>query len=426
MIFVNLLLACVLTGMLIKWRSPLILFAAQFSFGSVFRTDDESFWINLSWFVALVAVGFAVRRTGLTIDRFSLDASRVGVMRSIAFVMVAVAALAFWVAEIGITELSSAKRLSEESGLGNIIDSFLLLLLTTASIVLAFGKRGIRKPLLVACIVVFALIALRAFLGSNRGLILVPVVFIVAVRALTISSRGELVRFLTFAVPLVPLALLLIAYVTAERAGVASDGGFALLIEQISSPLSNGYSPMKDQIIMNYVEYRGPLFPATMFLAPIYAFIPSLIWPDKPDVGAGRTVGFEVFGTGDEISGQGAGIPISIPAHFEAIIGQGGFAMGLLAIIVGSFLIAHLARRYPIVIVPLAIAGHGALGSDIGRLGLQMIIMTVGLLVIQRLMGFKLRLDTSIDDPDKSKRRPRAAPPAPRHRAIPQSRVRET
>ena len=405
MLFINILLSLVLVVAFVQWRSPLILFAAQFTLGAIFRTDDASFFINLAWFSTLIIIGFSLNRMGMRLDKMSLKFETRGFVRPLLFAVATFSILALWIYLLGVEDLSSEKRQTEDAGFGNIVDIVMLLALMLSVTIMAFWRRGDSKAYLYAAIMVLLIVALRAFLGSNRGLVLIPIIFLFATRFITTRRQRDLAGFITFSAVTLPLVVLALIMVTADRAGVGMGEGVNLLITQLSSPLSNGYSPMKDRIIIDYVDIRGPMFPLIMLISPIYALIPSFLWPGKPDVGAGRIIGVEIFGTGGGVLGRGAGIPISIPAHFEAILGPGGFAMGLIAFIVSCVIITLLARRWPIAIIPLAVVGHNAMGSDIGRLGLTMMMMTAGLIAAQKVLGFRLALEASPWDTARALRR---------------------
>lgn len=390
MLVLNLLLCAVLVGLFVHWKSPLILFAGQFCLGAIFRTDEYTLGINVVWFFVLLALGLFLYRTGVRIDRFELRGGRGAFLQHVLFVFFFFTLFYVWIQETGITEISSQKRVTNDESLANVIDGFMMLYIAISVCVLSFWKKGASKLLLFVSMLVFAMICFKALLGSNRGLVVVPLATILITRFFLVRDQLGMVKLVALFTLLVPLGFYFLVYVTSERAGVDPFTGAELLVLQLSGPLGNGYSPMRDLIVMDFVEYRGAIFSPIMMLSPIYGFIPNFVWPGKPDVGAGRLVGQEIFGTGGGFYGLGAGIPISVPAHFETMFGQGGYYLGMIAVLLVIGTMGAMARRYTALLIPLMMTAHNLMGSDIGRLGMQLIILTVSLVLVQFALRFRL------------------------------------
>ncbi|MDE1466894.1 hypothetical protein [Aurantiacibacter sp. D1-12] len=421
MLYVNIFVSLVLIGFFVHWKSPLILFAGQFALGAIFRSPDEALAINATWFALLMLAGLMLYRSNIRWDKLALISGKVGPLRAGLALIAFLAVLFLWIQQAGVTDFSSVKRSDDDGGgLASIVDGFLALFLAFSVSIVAFWKKGQSKTILFLSITILVIIGLRAFLGSNRGLFVVPLVLILAIRVLTMKTESDWVKVGVAAGLTVPVALYFLILTTSTRAGVDIGDGLGLLALQLSGGLGNGYSPLRDLAVMDHVEMRGAILPPIMMLAPFYGFIPRVFWPDKPDVGVGATIGSEVFGTGGLDGIGGAGIPISVPAHFEAMLGPGGFAFGILAVALILAVCGALARKHPITIVPLAMIGHNMMGSDLGRLGMQLIILTVALFVAQKWLSFRL---VNVDDQPvkkpRSKDRNAMRRQAPRREPLP-------
>lgn len=95
---------------------------------------------------------------------------------------------------------------------------------------------------------------------------------------------------------------------------------------------------------------------------------------------------------------KGAGIPISVPAEFEAIFGFGGYMLGLIFVALLIAFIGILSRRRPALLVPLALIAPNVMGSDFGRLGMQFIIFYVSFLIMQQVLKIRIYHASHIPD----------------------------
>lgn len=386
----GLILSIFLIKKLLFWRSPLILFGVQYFLGSTLRSGPDSYLINLSWFAILLFSGFAMKRYKVDMCSFYIVTGKVSTVRKVIVSAVFLLLFAFWVQQAGILSFSSMKRVSTSSEFANLANGLLNTFLSPAIAVLMFYRRGNPRWLLTISILIIAVFVVKGFLGSNRGAAIWPLLIVIYARFVQLKQWQELNKFLLILPLFFGAILFFLGAVTAQRAGVDVYYAFALVADHLSSPLGNGYSPLKDEEIIKYVSFFGPFLSLMFILAPFYGFIPRFIWPEKPDVGVGRIVGGDVFGTGGGAYDKGAGIPISITAQFEAMIGYGGYVVGL--IFVGLFVavVAMLTRRYPSLIVSLVLVTPSFMGSDFGRLGMQFIILTLSLFIMQRVLKFRL------------------------------------
>src|SRR5690606_26162917 len=70
--------------------------------------------------------------------------------------------------------------------------------------------------------------------------------------------------------------------------------------------------------------------------------------------------------------------------------GQGGYYLGMIAVLLVIGTMGIMARRYPALLIPLMMTAHNLMGSDIGRLGMQLIIFTASLILVQFALRFRL------------------------------------
>ncbi|MPQ95250.1 hypothetical protein [Thioclava sp. JE_KL1] len=386
----GLTLSMILITRLLAWKSPMILFGAQYMLGSVFRSNSDTYLINFSWFTMLLLVAWAMKRNQVDMDSFRLAVGNISALRKGVLLAGFLLIMLFWLQQANVTSLASMKRTSTSSDLANVANGLLNLFLSPAYAVLLFHRRGNPKWILRLSILVFAVFAFKGFLGSNRGAVLLPLLLVLYARFVQIKRWREVPKFASILGVLTIAGLAFIADVTAQRAGSSASVGIGMFADQLGGELGNGYSPLKDSAVLNYTAIIGPILSPVLILAPLYGFIPRFIWAGKPDVGVGRIIGGDVFGTGGGSYDKGAGIPISVPAEFEAIFGFGGYALGLVFVGLLVALIGILARRRPALVVPLALIAPSVMGSDLGRLGMQFIIFTVSFLIMQRVL--KLRL----------------------------------
>ncbi|MFD0982576.1 hypothetical protein [Tropicimonas aquimaris] len=383
----NLLLSAFLLIVMIRWRSPLILFGAQFALGSLFRSDSDSIMVNVGWFLALLTISLAYRRNGIRLDCYQISYRPVPRIRWLIFIGFFFVLMLLWLQEAGITAFDSSKRTSTAGAFTNLFSGLLNLYFALALAVLMFYRRGQPKWLLWFSVAIFLVFALKAYLGSNRGVVALPVFLVLFCRFAQVRRFSHFVRFVATAIVFGGLGLRMILVTTAERAGVDLQTGLFLLRSQLAGYLGNGYSPLRDQAILEYVQSFGTFIPPITIFAPIYGFIPRVLWPGKPDVGVGRIVGEDVFNTGGGYNDRGAGIPISVPAEMEAIFGHGGFWIGLFFVVLLMVFLGRKCLRHPALILPIMLIAPSMMGSDFGRLGMLFIILSVSLLLCDKFLG---------------------------------------
>lgn len=394
----NLALSTILIAKLLSWKSPMILFGAQYVLGSIFRSGPDTYMINLSWFALLLFTATTMKRNNVGIDNFYLGVGKVSTLRKGMIISGFLFVMIFWAQQAGVTSFASMKRAASSSELANLANGLLSMFLSPAIVVLLFHRRGNPRWILTICILIFACFMLKGFLSSSRGAAVLPLLLVLYARFAQIKRWRETPKFGIILVILTSAVLAFLSIVTAQRAGVDSGLAIGLFADQLSSYLGNGYSPLKDMAVIEYTSSFGPILSPIFILAPLYGFIPRFIWSGKPDVGVGRVVGGDIFGTGGGAYDKGAGIPISVPAEFEAIFGFGGYMLGLIFVALLIAFIGILSRRRPALLVPLALIAPNVMGSDFGRLGMQFIIFYVSFLIMQQVLKIRIYHASHIPD----------------------------
>ncbi|WP_189495149.1 hypothetical protein [Algimonas arctica] len=382
-------LTLTIVSLFVFWKSPLILFSAYYGIGATLRSDSESITINIAWFIALLFVGWIFHRNSIRIDRFFIYSKKTSFLRKFLFFVPFLAALTLWAQQVGLSDLVSMKRTDDAGGLTNFASAIINIYFGFAIAGLMFYRKETPIWILRLAGLIFILVVFKSYLGSSRGAVIWPIALIVFARFSMIQRSYQLPKFVIGAATLLGLGIFYLATVTSERANVGRVEGLVRLSDQVSGALGNGYSPLKDQMVIEYVDLTSPFLPPSMLLSPIYGFIPRSIWVEKPDVGSGRIVGALIFNTGGGETDKGAGIPISTPAQFYAIIGAGGYALGLLSTALFLVIVGLLARKYPAIIISVAFVAPNFMGSDIGRLGMQFLIITAALLFSQFVLKIR-------------------------------------
>lgn len=399
------MLAILIISIAIVWRSPLLVCAPSLLLGVALSENASSGSIDLNivilvWLVTLFLSMYILRLNRVFLSKFrlskhefrhyrSMRGSRFGLL---AFTVLYMIVVVYWLQQAGVTDFGSEKRSSSASAYFNIANYLLKAFTIYAVSILGFAQiKGFRYDFILAAIIMLGVFMI-AFLSSSRSTFLAPMLIIMTARFLKISSYKIFAKYSFAAVLVLSLVFVFSATVAEHRAGLAGSGmGWSILSGQLSSEVGNGFSPEKDVTVLDFVYVTGQRMDPVILLGGFYGLVPRVLWEGKPEfVSSGPIAGRMVFGTHQNRSGSGAGIPISIPSEIAFSIGYWWYFVGFIIVTIFFVMGGIACKNYPFLVVPFLMICPTLIAGGLSLAQVSFLTSSVLILLVQKITNTRM------------------------------------